>query len=91
MFHHIAHALRINDYLVSSAEFAYQERPNGAFMTQVRQPGFKRVGTSRPRYLKRSLPPLAFGYSVRSSSGLTYDQRPLQEVDQRESVMHFRP
>ena len=82
MFHHFPDELSIDNYLVRSTEFAYQEKPNGSFVSQVLQSGFKRVASPSPRYLKRSLPPLEFGYSVSPLDDLTFDQLPLQEVDE---------
>ena len=82
MFHHFPDELGVDDYLVRSTEFAYQEKPNGSFISQVLQSGFKRIVKPTPRYLKRSLPPLEFGYSVSPLDDLTYDQLPLQEVDE---------
>jgi RHS repeat-associated protein len=82
MFHHFPDELGIDDYLVRSTEFSYQEKPNGSFIAQVLQSGFKRIVKPTPRYLKRSLPPLEFGYSVSPLDDLTYDQLPLQEVDE---------
>ena len=81
MFHHFPDELGIDDYLVRSTEFTYQEKPNGSFISQTLQSGFKRSATPSPKYLKRSLPPLEFGYSVSPLDDLTYDQLPLQEVD----------
>lgn len=80
MFHHFPDELGVDDYLVRSTEFTYQEKPNGSFISQVLQSGFKRVALPDPRYLKRSLPPLEFGYSVSPLDDLTYDRLPLQEV-----------
>ena len=81
MFHHFPDELGGDDYLVRSTEFSYQEKPNGSFIAQALQSGFKRIGKPTLRYLKRSLPPLEFGYSVSPLDDLTYDQLPLQEVD----------
>ena len=82
MFHHFPDELGIDDYLVRSTEFVYQEKPNGSSMAQALQSGFKRIVKPTPRYLKRSLPPLEFGYSVSPLDDLTYDELPLQEVDE---------
>jgi hypothetical protein len=81
MFHHFPDELGIDDYLVRSTEFSYHEKPNGSFIAEVLQSGFKRIKPTS-RYLKRSLPPLEFGYSVSPLDDLTYDQLPLQEVDE---------
>lgn len=80
MFHHFPDELNVDEYLVRSTEFTYQEKPNGSFLAQVLQAGFKQNGSTQ-RYLKKSLPPLEFGYSVSPLDDLTYDQLPLQEVD----------
>ncbi|HEY6247730.1 MAG TPA: SpvB/TcaC N-terminal domain-containing protein, partial [Pyrinomonadaceae bacterium] len=80
LFHHFPDELGVNDYLVRSTEFTYQERSNGSFISQVLQSGFKRHEQPTTRYLKRSLPPLEFGYSASPLDDLTYDQLPLQEV-----------
>jgi len=82
MFHHFPDELGIDDYLVRSTEFVYQEKPNGSVISQVLQSGFKRIVLPAPRYLKRSLPPLEFGYSVSPLDDLSYGQLPLQEVDE---------
>jgi len=82
MFHHFPDELGIDDYLVRTTEFVYQEKPNGSFISQVLQSGFKRIALPAPRYLKRSLPPLEFAYSVSPLDDLSYDQLPLQEVDE---------
>lgn len=81
MFHHFSDELGVDDYLVRSTEFSYQEKLNGYFVSQTLQSGFKRMVKPTPRYLKRSLPPLEFGYSVSPLDDLTYDQLPLQEVN----------
>lgn len=83
MFHHFPDELGSDDYLVRATEFIYQQQPNGSFMTQTLQSGYKRITTPTPRYLKRSLPPLEFAYSVSPLDDLTYDQLPLQEVDEQ--------
>jgi RHS repeat-associated protein len=80
MFHHFPDELGIDNYPVRSTEFVYLEKPNGSFISQVLQSGFKRVAKPAPRYLKRSLPPLDFGYSVSPLDDLSYDKLPLQEV-----------
>ncbi len=82
MFHHFPDELGVDDYLVRSTEFSYQEKPNGSFVSQVLQSGFKRIASPSPRYLRRSLPPLEFGYSVSPLDDLTYNQLPLQDVDE---------
>jgi RHS repeat-associated protein len=81
MFHHFPNELGVDDCMVRSTEFSYREKANGSLIAQVLQSGFKRMVKPTPRYLKRSLPPLEFGYSVSPLDDLTYDQLPLQEVD----------
>jgi RHS repeat-associated protein len=81
MFHHFPAEFGAADYMVRSTEFTYHEKPNGSFMSHLVPSGFKRIASPEPRYLKRSLPPLEFGYSVSPLDDLTYDQLPLQEVD----------
>jgi len=61
MFHHFPDKLGINDYLVRSTEFNYDESPVASFITQITQSGF--VRKSDGTYLKKSLPPLEFGYT----------------------------
>jgi RHS repeat-associated protein len=81
LFHHFPDELGSQDYLVRSTEFSYQEKRNGSFISHVLQSGFKRTSQPTPRYLKRSLPPLEFGYSVSPLDDLTFDQLPLKDVD----------
>ncbi len=61
MFHHFPDELGINDYLVRSTEFNYDESPVASFITRTTQSGF--VRSTDGTYLKKSLPPLEFGYS----------------------------
>jgi RHS repeat-associated protein len=82
MFHHFPDELGVDDYLVRSTEFTYLEKTNGTYMTQALQSGFKRIAKPAPRYLKRSLPPLEFEYSVSPLDDLTHDRLPLLEVDE---------
>jgi RHS repeat-associated protein len=81
MFHHFPDELGTDDCLVRATEFTYHEKPNGSFITGILQAGFKRVALPTPRYLKRSLPPLEFGYSPSPLDDLTYDELPLHEVE----------
>src|SRR6185312_15827175 len=87
--HHFRTELGVDDYLVRSTDLSYQENPNGSLISQVIQSGFKRVALPSPRYLKRSLPPLEFEYSVSPLDDLTHDQLPLREVDD-ESLQNLR-
>ena len=81
MLHHFPDELGVDDYLVRSTEFAFLEKPNGSVSTQVLQSGFKRIASPSPRYLKLSLPPLEFGYSVSPLDDLSHGRLPLQELD----------
>ena len=81
LFHHFLDELGVADDLVRSTEFVYSEKPNGSFISQVVQSGFKRIALSTPPYLKSSLPPLEFEYSVSPLDNLTFDQLPLLDVD----------
>ena len=81
LFHHFPTELGLDDYLVRSTEFAYQERPNGSFVSQIVQSGFKWITAPTSRYLRGSLPPLQFSYSTSPLDDLTHNNLPLQEVD----------
>lgn len=61
MFHHFPKELGINDYLVSSMEFNYQESIIASFITKITKSSYvlKDDGT----YLKKLLPALEFDYS----------------------------
>jgi Salmonella virulence plasmid 65kDa B protein len=61
LFHHFPGELGTKDYLVRSTEFGYMEKRNGSFMTSAAQSGYQKIATA---YLKSSLPPLEFGYSI---------------------------
>ncbi|MGH9753405.1 MAG: SpvB/TcaC N-terminal domain-containing protein, partial [Blastocatellia bacterium] len=61
MFHHFPDELGIDDYLVRSTEFAYDEKPIASFITAVTQSGYLR--RQNGSYLKSSLPPVEFHYS----------------------------
>jgi len=61
MFHHFPEELGADDYLVRSTEFEYEETPIASFITSVTQSGYVRQDNGA--YLKKSLPPLEFGYS----------------------------
>ena len=81
LFHHFPEELGANDYLVRSTEFKYNQQPNGSFISEVSQSGFRRIGSAHPPYLKRSLPPLEFEYSVSPLDDLTFNRLKVQEVD----------
>jgi RHS repeat-associated protein len=61
MFHHFPEELGADDYLVRSTEFEYEETPIASIITSVTQSGYVRQDDGA--YLKKSLPPLEFGYS----------------------------
>jgi len=61
MFHHFPHELGTLDYLVRSTDFEYSESPIASVIKQVTQSGYARQDDGS--YLKRSLPPLEFGYT----------------------------
>jgi RHS repeat-associated protein len=61
MFHHFPDELGIDDCLVGSTEFAYDETPIASFFTSVTQSGYARQQNGS--YLKKSLPPVEFEYS----------------------------
>ena len=61
MFHHFPTELGINDCLVRSTEFTYDEAPIATFITGVTQSGYVRQNDDS--YLQKSLPPLEFEYS----------------------------
>ena len=66
MFHHFPDELgpdesSMDDYLVRSTEFAYDEKPIASFIRGITQSGYLRQQDGS--YLKRSLPPVEFDYS----------------------------
>src|SRR5262245_20919910 len=61
MFHHFPDELGVDDYLVRSTEFAYDEKPIASFITSVTQSGY--VRQQNGSYLEKSLPPVEFDYS----------------------------
>ena len=82
MFHHFPQELGIAHCLVRSTEFTYDESPVASFITSVTQLGYVRQpdGNHQDRYLKKSLPPLEFGYSqVPTSDELA--RLPIREID----------
>lgn len=62
MFHHFPKELGIEDYLVRSTEFTYDQSPIASFITRVTQSGYK-YDEDEAKFLKKSLPPLEFEYS----------------------------
>jgi hypothetical protein len=82
VFHHFPQELGIHDCLVRSTALAYTESPIASFITSITQSGYVRQPTQNQpnRYLKQSLPPLAFEYSqVPSPAQLA--RQPIREVD----------
>ena len=65
MFHHFPQELGIDDCMVRSTEFAYDETPVASFIEKITESGYVcRPALSQPnRYLKKSLPALEFIYS----------------------------
>ncbi|WP_238554796.1 SpvB/TcaC N-terminal domain-containing protein [Paraburkholderia hospita] len=78
MFHHFPEELGVEDYLVHATELGYLEKPNGSFVSQIVQSGFKAVAALG--YLKQSLPALDLEYSRSPLDDLTHDRLPVQEV-----------
>ena len=68
MFHHFTDELGVDDYLVRSTEFFYDQSPVASFIQRVIQSGFKRQDG---KYLKKSLPPVEFEYSKAEISSET--------------------
>lgn len=78
MFHHFPDELGVKDYLVRATEFAYQPSPVASFISRVTQSGYVRRDSGA--YLKKSLPPLEFGYSqVPGPEKLS--RQPIRDVD----------
>jgi RHS repeat-associated protein len=61
MFHHFPNELGVQDCLVRTLEFGYDENPIASLITSATQSGFVRQGDGS--YLKRSLPAIEFEYS----------------------------
>lgn len=61
VFHHFPEELGVDDYLIRSTEFAYEENPIASLMTSVIQSGY--LLRQPDSYLKKSLPPVEFEYS----------------------------
>jgi RHS repeat-associated protein len=61
MFHHFPDELGVDDCLVRSTEFAYDEKAIASFITAITQSGY--VRRQNGSYLKKSLPPVEFDYS----------------------------
>jgi len=68
MFHHFPDELTwkgepVEEYLVRSTEFDYEETPVASFIKRVSQSGYVLKEDSEYPYLKKSLPPLEFEYT----------------------------
>jgi hypothetical protein len=61
MFHRFPNELGVPRYLVRSTEFGYDEKAIGTFLTRIVQSGYTRSPDGS--YRRKSLPPLALGYS----------------------------
>ena len=61
IFHHFPDDLGVDDYLVRSTEFAYDENPIASLITSVTQSSYLRQQNGS--YLKKSPPPVEFEYS----------------------------
>lgn len=61
MFHHFPDELGVEDCLVRSTNFEYEEGPIATFLTSVVQSGYKRREDGT--YLAKTLPPLELAYS----------------------------
>ncbi|MGE5465525.1 MAG: SpvB/TcaC N-terminal domain-containing protein, partial [Syntrophothermus sp.] len=70
MFHHFPEELKVEDYLVRSTEFTYNnpqdKGPVFSFITKITQSGYVLESSdtnSSNKFLKKSLPPIEFEYS----------------------------
>ena len=61
MFHHFKDKLGIDDYLVRSTEFEFEESTVASFIKSVTQSGYSHI--ENDKYLKKSLPPVEFEYT----------------------------
>lgn len=79
MFHHFPDELAAEDYLVRATELVYDEKPIGSFIRQVIQSGFKR--RTDGSYLKSSMPPLEFGYTISPLEDPAYSGHEIKDID----------
>jgi RHS repeat-associated protein len=90
MFHHFLAELSVNDYLVRSSDFTYDETQVASYLTTVTQSGYllqpdqDHPILARPnqpnRFFQKSLPPITFTYSrVPDDSQLSH--LPVQTID----------
>lgn len=65
MVHHFPEELEIDDYVVGSTDFVYDESPITSFLTAVTHSSYllQKNNVGGDSYLKKYLPPLEFGYS----------------------------
>ena len=67
MVHHFPEELHIDDYVVGSTDFIYDENPVASFLTRATHSGYllqrNNGDGDGDSYLKKSLPPLEFEYS----------------------------
>jgi RHS repeat-associated protein len=83
MFHHFPTELGAADQLVRSTDFSYAEGPVVSVLSGVTQSGYRPLGgdgvDGAARYLRRSMPPVEFGYS-RAPTALDLASRPVEQV-----------
>jgi len=77
MFHYFPDKLGTEDYLVRSTDLTYSEDAIGSFITSATQSGYVRQQNG---YLKKSLPPLEFEYSLAPNFS-RLSKAPVQSVD----------
>jgi RHS repeat-associated protein len=84
MFHHFPSELKVNDYLVRSMDFTYEETPVASYLTSIAQAGY----VLRPdgRFLRKALPPLEFGYSRVTIDTAVHDVDPVSLEDLPEGI-----
>ena len=81
MFHHFPQELGVDDCVVRTTEFTYSESPIASFITSVTQSGYVLTDQGPPnKYLKKSLPPVEYGYSPVPDTA-TLSQQPVKEID----------
>jgi hypothetical protein len=80
MFHHFPDELDgVQDYLISSTEFTYDENPVASFLTSVVQAGY--IHESDNRFRQEAYPPVEFTYSkVPLQDGLQAEDAEFLEV-----------
>ncbi|KAK6515919.1 hypothetical protein TWF281_004511 [Arthrobotrys megalospora] len=64
MFHHMKEKLHVDDCLISSTSFTYDENPAASLITSMTYQAYRiRDGESGVQYTTQNLPPLEFSYS----------------------------